>query len=273
MKKSELYSQIQTEIKSILSEESAEDIENKTAAQAELNKELEKTQDLLKENQDEVDTTVHRFIKAMAKRYDYDERGVVHAIMSALRQIQSTLPENQQYEGLNEEEEMGDDEMDKKASKDFDPNDLDGDDIDDDRLRQRVQRLRHTGSNFDDLNESLNPEVTKALDRFITAMARKYGYEEQDAVYAIMAVLKQRNYDGLNEEEGMDDDEMDKKASKGAKKGDSVTTIANKLGETASEMKRVVNKWKKMEDGSEKEKLKGRLKSLSKIKKELEGLL
>ena len=169
MKKSELYYQIQTEINSLLSEESAEDIENKTSAQAELNKELEKTKEL---------TT-----------------------------------------------------------------------------------------------ESLNPEVSRAVDRFITAMADRYGYSMQDAVYAIMAVLKQRNYDGLNEEEGMDDDEMDKKASKGAKKGDSVTTIANKLGETTSEMKRVVNKWKKMEDGSEKEKLKGRLKSLSKIKKELEGLL
>ena len=50
-----------------------------------------------------------------------------------------------------------------------------------------------------DLNESLNPEVTTAVNRFIKAMARKYDYEEQDAVYAIMAALKQRNYDGLNE--------------------------------------------------------------------------
>jgi len=169
MKKSPLYYQIQTEIKSILSEESAEDIKGKTSAQAELNKELEKTKEL---------TT-----------------------------------------------------------------------------------------------ESLNPEVVKSLDRFIKSMAKQYDYTEQDAVYAIMAALKQRDFDGINEVEEMDDDEMDKKASKGAKKGDSVTTIANKLGETASEMKRVVNKWKKMEDGPEKEKLKDRLKSLSKIKKELEGLL
>ena len=169
MKKSPLYYQIQTEIKSILSEESAEDIKGKTSAQAELNKELEKTKEL---------TT-----------------------------------------------------------------------------------------------ESLNPEVVKSLDSFIKTMAKRYDYTEQDAVYAIMAALKQRDFDGLNEEEEMGDDEMDKKASKGAKKGDSITTIANKLGETTSEMKRVVNKWKKMEDGPEKEKLKDRLKSLSKIKKELEGLL
>ena len=39
MKKSELYYQIQTEITSILSEESADDIKAKASAQAELNKE------------------------------------------------------------------------------------------------------------------------------------------------------------------------------------------------------------------------------------------
>ena len=77
----------------------------------------------------------------------------------------------------------------------------------------------------------------------------------------------------LTNEDEMSDGEMDKKASIGDKKGDSITTIANKLGETTSEMKRVVSKWKKMEDGPKKEKLKDRLKALSKIKKELEGLL
>ena len=49
------------------------------------------------------------------------------------------------------------------------------------------------------LNESLNPEVTKALNRFIKAMAKRYDYSEQDAVYAIMASLKQRDFDGINE--------------------------------------------------------------------------
>lgn len=49
------------------------------------------------------------------------------------------------------------------------------------------------------LNESLNPEVSRALDRFIRTMADKYNYSMQDAVYAIMAALKQRNYDGLGE--------------------------------------------------------------------------
>jgi hypothetical protein len=44
------------------------------------------------------------------------------------------------------------------------------------------------------LNESLNPEVSKALDRFIVAMAKRYGYSEKDAVFAIQAALKQRDF-------------------------------------------------------------------------------
>ena len=50
-----------------------------------------------------------------------------------------------------------------------------------------------------DVSESLNPEVSRSLDKFIRAMADRYDYTMQDAVYAIMAALKQRNYDGLEE--------------------------------------------------------------------------
>ncbi len=49
------------------------------------------------------------------------------------------------------------------------------------------------------LTESLNPEVSRKVDSFIRAMADRYDYTMQDAVYAIMAALKQRNYDGLDE--------------------------------------------------------------------------
>ena len=141
----------------------------------------------------------------------------------------------------------------------------------------------------DALSESLNPEVVKALDRFIKAMAKRYGYGEQDAVYAIMAALEQRKSDEKYEipgfegtmdaldsisirEEEDDDVEMDKKASKAAKKGDSVSKIANKLQQTTKEMKQVVRKYKDAEE-PEKGKLLARLKELTKIKKELEGLL
>ena len=50
------------------------------------------------------------------------------------------------------------------------------------------------------LEEALNPEVSQAVNRFIKAMAKRYSYSEQDAVFAIMAALKQRKFDGLNED-------------------------------------------------------------------------
>lgn len=68
-----------------------------------------------------------------------------------------------------------------------------------------------------------------------------------------------------------DEDEPSSKDMKSAKK-DSITKIANKLQQTSKEMKSVVKKWKDA-DGSEKDKLTARLKELTKIKKELEGLL
>ena len=69
-----------------------------------------------------------------------------------------------------------------------------------------------------------------------------------------------------------DEDEMDKKAIKSAKKGDPVSKLASKLQQTSAEMKRVVKKWKNAE-GSEKQNLTERLRELTKIKQELEGLL
>ena len=50
-----------------------------------------------------------------------------------------------------------------------------------------------------DLNEALNPEVSQKVNAFIKAMAKRYDYSEQDAVFAIMAALKQRDFDGMNE--------------------------------------------------------------------------
>ena len=141
----------------------------------------------------------------------------------------------------------------------------------------------------DALSESLNPEVLRDVNRYIARTAKRYDYSEQDAVYAIMAALEQRKSDKKYEipgfegtmdaldsisirEEEDDDVEMDKKASKAAKKGDSVSKIANKLQQTTKEMKQVVRKYKDAEE-PEKSKLLARLKELTKIKKELEGLL
>ena len=94
MKKKEFKEYLKNEIIEILSEEeSAEDIKAKTAAQAELNKELEKTQSLTKESLNpEVTKAVDRFIKSMAKRYDYSEQDAVFAIQASLRQRKFDKP-------------------------------------------------------------------------------------------------------------------------------------------------------------------------------------
>ena len=49
------------------------------------------------------------------------------------------------------------------------------------------------------INEALNPEVSRMVNRFIKGIAQKYSYSEQDAVFAIMAALKQRMMDGIKE--------------------------------------------------------------------------
>jgi len=67
------------------------------------------------------------------------------------------------------------------------------------------------------------------------------------------------------------DDDAEPKASD-ISSTDSVSVISRKLQDTTKEMKTTVNQWKKAE-GEEKERLLARLKELTKIKKELEGLL
>lgn len=74
------------------------------------------------------------------------------------------------------------------------------------------------------------------------------------------------------QEDEFDIDDEKEPSAKDIKKGDSVSTLARKLQDTTKEMKTVVNKWKQAE-GEEKERLLARLKELTKIKKELEGLI
>ena len=54
--------------------------------------------------------------------------------------------------------------------------------------------LAKTAKLSSDLTENINPEVYKSVDRFIKAMAKQYGYQEKDAVFAIQAALKEREY-------------------------------------------------------------------------------
>ena len=67
--------------------------------------------------------------------------------------------------------------------------------------------------------------------------------------------------------------EEDEEPKAGDLKGEPLSKIGYKLAATQEEMRKVVKKYSALPEGSEKEKLKDRLKELNKIKKELESLL
>jgi len=69
-----------------------------------------------------------------------------------------------------------------------------------------------------------------------------------------------------------EEEDEDKEPTKSQLKNEPLSKIGYKLADTQKEMKQVVKKWKTAE-GAEKERLTNRLRDLTKIKKELEGLL
>ena len=139
------------------------------------------------------------------------------------------------------------------------------------------------------VTENLNPEVVKAVDRFIKGMAKRYDYSEQDAVFAIQAALKQREFDRPADIPGFEgtmdtldsltikeeDDTYDfdeKEPSKSDVKKDSIATTANKLQKLVFKMKELAKEYSKAE-GAKKEKIKDQLKDMTKEKKQLEKAL
>ena len=131
--------------------------------------------------------------------------------------------------------------------------------------------------------ESLNPEVVKTVDRFIKGMAKRYNYSEQDAVFAIQAALKQREFDKPVDMPGFEGtmdaldslsirEEDEEPTAADLKKKDSVSTIASKLQKLTAKMKDLAKEFKSAE-GDAKDKIKDELKKLTAEKKKLEGLL
>jgi len=60
-----------------------------------------------------------------------------------------------------------------------------------------------------ELNENVNPEVTKMVNRFVGGIAKKYDYDTQSAVNAIMMVLRSQDWEGVNEGESWEDQGFD----------------------------------------------------------------
>lgn len=114
------------------------------------------------------------------------------------------------------------------------------------------------------LKEFIREEIIEILSE--ASPEEVEAQKELNAELEKTADLKKK-LDSMNEEL----DDMEPTAADINKK-DSVASLATKLSKTNQEMKTVVNQWKKAE-GKEKEELLNRLKTLTKIKKELEGLL
>ena len=128
--------------------------------------------------------------------------------------------------------------------------------------------------------ESLNPEVSKAVNRFIKAMAKRYDYSEQDAVFAIQAALKQREFDKPADIPGFEStmdaldslsirEEEEEPSSAELKKKDSIATTSNKLQKLTKKMKDKAKEFKSAK-GDAKDKIKDELKKLTAEKKKLE---
>ena len=144
-----------------------------------LNNELEETEKVVKEYGGSASRDLDQIFGALGYRQGFDEfiednPGAVEALMEWIGSISEFRQKISNEYSKEEQENLG-----------F----YYGDD-DDDEYNEST-------------NESLNPEVSKKVNQFIKAMAKRYGYKEQDAVYAIMAALKQRDFDGVNEDLSM----------------------------------------------------------------------
>tara|TARA_B110000881_G_scaffold211212_1_gene219428 strand:+ start:541 stop:1002 length:462 start_codon:yes stop_codon:yes gene_type:complete len=70
-----------------------------------------------------------------------------------------------------------------------------------------------------------------------------------------------------------EEDDEDKEPTSSQLKSEPISKIGYELADTNKKMKQIVKKWSATEEGPAKDKLKDRLRELTKIKKELENLL
>ena len=90
----------------------------------------------------------------------------------------------------------------KKLNDNFDVEDIEVTDLENGKVR--IFAVSDDFINMDpnmlsEIKESLNPEVHRLVNGFIRKMADRYDYSLQDAVNATMQVLRNQNYDGINE--------------------------------------------------------------------------
>lgn len=277
MKKSEFKAYIKEEIIDILSEISAEDIEDKAEAQSEFNKELEKTKELkgeMDETQNINEATPYDKITGNVISYLY------YMVEFVKKNEPQFLPTIQKiydaYMKFDEKMAYGDPPDDntsdfKRAGQDA-GFDMRG--INEGYKFVKNKKITRVG----DILSALKQSPQKTPNMLLTVAIDGAPVKGPFYITLIGGVLAIHNqpfpedqspsHPGTLSEE--DDEEEPTTAQ--IKKGDSVSKIGLKLGEVNDEMKTIVKKWKNAEE-PEKTKLLTRLKSLTKMKKELEALL
>jgi hypothetical protein len=237
MKKSELKSYLREEIIEILSEVDEKDVELQKA----YNAELEKTKELTSEAKD--------------PSYDYEDIAQFYLEVN-------DWPHP--VDALNLEV-MGIIITDKFYGGDI------GEAYDDLMRKSDTKGAKFKIGDKVTLNNGGEEMEVVLVRKLIGSKSPSYSVKKSDDEVVEYRETQLKLAESLNEEE-MDDEEMDKAAAKGAKKGDSISKMANKLGEITREMKSLVRKYKNAVE-PEKSELIARLKELTKIKKELESLL
>ena len=115
---------------------------------------------------------------------------------------------------------------------------------------------------------------------YLENMGRPHSLNDDELEYLGKRIVKQlykgdvsKAYDEIVMYDPRKLKEEDEEPKAGDLKGEPLSKIGYKLADVQKEMKKVVKKYSATPEGSEKEKLKDRLRELNKIKKELESLL
>ncbi len=115
---------------------------------------------------------------------------------------------------------------------------------------------------------------------YLENMGRPHSLTDDELEYLGKRIVKQlykgdisKAYDEIVMYDPRKLKEEDEEPKAGDLKGEPLSKIGYKLAATQEEMRKVVKKYSALPEGSEKDKLKDRLRELNKIKKELESLL
>ena len=115
---------------------------------------------------------------------------------------------------------------------------------------------------------------------YLENMGRPHSLTDDELEYLGKRIVKQlykgdvsKAYDEIVMYDPRKLKEEDEEPKAGDLKGEPLSKIGYKLAATQEEMRKVVKKYSALPEGSEKDKLKDRLRELTKIKKELESLL